>query len=82
MPTASGSNVFEGAVVVKATTGFFALGHTSPGVVSGISLSQGTGDPNGVVSANLGSLYCRDDDGDLYANTDGATTWVVVGTQT
>jgi len=43
----------------------------------------GSGDPNLVITAPLGSLYTRVDTGavKLYINTDASTTWTVVGAQ-
>jgi hypothetical protein len=49
--------------------------------LGGSSLSTIGLSPNGVVSGDLGSLLLRNDAGNvaLYQNTDGAMTWVVVG---
>lgn len=43
--------------------------------INGISVYAGTGDPNGALAAARGSLFSDKDTGNVYANTDGATTW-------
>jgi hypothetical protein len=48
--------------------------------VGGVQILVGAGDPNGVVSAQRGSVYLRNDGtGDTYHNTDGATAWASGG---
>lgn len=48
---------------------------------STIGFFAGSGDPNGTVNAggNVGSLYAEVSGGQLWINTDGATTWVQFG---
>lgn len=46
-----------------------------------IILYQGTGSPNAVITAPIGSLYVELGAGKLYINTDSGTTWAVVGSQ-
>ena len=64
---------------------------TSEGVIMqrifGILIGAGTNSPNGEVTAPRGSLFIDADDVDgsdpnLWQNTDGATAWELVGTQT
>lgn len=53
--------------------------YTSVITVGTISIYQVNADPNGVLSASLGSLAVRNDTAVTYQNTDGGTTWAVVG---
>jgi hypothetical protein len=46
-----------------------------------IILYQGTGSPNAVITAPIGSMYVELGAGKLYINTDAGTTWGVVGGQ-
>lgn len=45
---------------------------------TGPILISGSGDPNGVVSATIGSMFLRTDVASLYQNLDGATAWTQV----
>lgn len=47
--------------------------------VNGVSIYAMNGSPNGVLSAARGSICSDKLTGDIYANTDGATTWAVLG---
>ena len=64
---------------------------TSEGVIMqrifGILIGAGTNSPNGEVTAPRGSLFidvdgATNDDPNIWQNTDGSTTWELVGTQT
>ncbi len=44
-------------------------------------LYTGTGTPEAIITAPLGSLYVEKGSGVLYINDDGATSWPKVGTQ-
>lgn len=46
--------------------------------VNGIDILAGAGDPNGFVSASRGSLFSDKGAGQLYINTDGLTTWLLI----
>lgn len=46
---------------------------------TGPIFTSGTGSPNGVVTATLGSLYLRTDTAEVYQNTDGVQAWSQVG---
>lgn len=47
---------------------------------SHFDIYDGDADPNGVVTARLGSIYIRTDVAFVYQNTDGATAWIAMGT--
>lgn len=47
----------------------------------GVSLGVGTGTPNGVATAPIGSLFVELGSHELWMNTDAGTTWEIVGTQ-
>lgn len=77
---------FKGELVASALTIAGGDAETETGVVSVsnyIKLGQnwlmwGTGgDPNGVVTAPISSIFLSDD-GNVYRNSDGATTWVAM----
>ena len=46
---------------------------------SGAEQLAGAGDPNGVVTSPIGSIYQQTDTAALWQNSDGATAWVAVG---
>lgn len=46
---------------------------------TGPTVTSGTGDPNGSITAPVGSVRLRSDTAELYQNTDGATAWSQVG---
>lgn len=50
---------------------------TSPS--SGPIMISGTSDPNGVVSATIGSLFVQTDTPAVWQNTDGSTAWTQIG---
>jgi hypothetical protein len=45
---------------------------------TGPIVTSGAGDPNGSLTATIGSVYARTN-GTLYQNTDGAQAWTIVG---
>lgn len=45
---------------------------------TGPRMYAGTGDPNGVLTAPLGSIWQRSDSAGFYRNTDGSTAWTAV----
>lgn len=47
--------------------------------VTGPLVTSGTGSPDGVVSATLGSMYLQTDSAATFQNTDGVTTWTELG---
>lgn len=49
------------------------------GNINGPHERWGSGDPNGVSSAPMGSTYRRTEDGTFWTNTDGGTVWTQVG---
>lgn len=55
--------------------------YTSVVTIGNVSIYQVNADPNGVLTASLGSIAIRSDaaPGNLYQNSDGGTTWVPVG---
>lgn len=46
---------------------------------SGPTLSAGVGDPNGVLSSPIGSLWIQTDTPAVWVNTDGSTAWTALG---
>lgn len=50
--------------------------------LNGITMLSGSINPNGSVSAPIGSIYVRSNPAQIFQNTDGATAWGVVGEQT
>lgn len=42
---------------------------------SGPTITAGTGDPNGSITAPIGSIRLQTDTGALWQNTDGSTAW-------
>lgn len=67
----AGENVFGNPIIIPAG-GFFGFGSdASDSVVIAIN----AGDPNGVVSANVGSFILDTTTPALWQNTDGATAW-------
>lgn len=48
----------------------------------GLRMFTGTGSPNGVIEAPIGSLYINRTDGKFYYNSDASTTWALIGAQT
>lgn len=50
--------------------------------LNGVTVTTGTGDPEGVVTAIIGSLYLRDDTGNVYRKTSNtaATGWTLLNT--
>lgn len=70
----AGENVFGNPIIIPAG-GFFGFGSdASDSVVVAIN----EGDPNGVVSANLGSFILDFDTPALWQNTDGADAWAQI----
>lgn len=53
--------------------------YTSVVSVGNINIYNVVADPNGVLTAPLGSLAVRSDTAVTYQNTDGGTTWIVLG---
>lgn len=75
-------SVFTNNVYAKELTDVIGIGVTlADGVVTAVTgptWRRSTVDPNGVVTANAGSLISRTN-GTLYVNTNGGTTWVAIG---
>ena len=63
-----------------APGGYLGFGQTNTQSAdsSGPRLYAAVGNPNGVTAAPIGSLYMESVSGNLYRNTDGATTWVLI----
>ncbi|PIR52751.1 hypothetical protein COU76_04800, partial [Candidatus Peregrinibacteria bacterium CG10_big_fil_rev_8_21_14_0_10_49_10] len=79
--TLSGATIRASSGLVISTdedTAFITLHDTTNG--DSVSMRTGSGNPNGVVSAQLGSLYTDHDSGKMYRNNDGATQWVELAT--
>ncbi len=85
MATSAASSILRGAATQVNTTGIWAqppvgpmLGRLGPGTASAAMIYFGAGDPNGVVSAGIGSLFLRTDAPSattgLYVKTSGAGT--------
>jgi hypothetical protein len=55
--------------------------YTSLVTVGDVDIYQVSVDPNGVLPARKGSLALRNDVAATYQNTDGSTTWALVGTE-
>lgn len=79
------ANNFDGPVLLDNGVGsaaspgaYLGFGRTSGEDSNGPRIYSGTGDPNGVTTAPLGSLWLRTDSAGFYRNTDGGTTWVAV----
>ena len=72
--------ILDNGVGTAAVPGdYFGFGRAAGTAVStGPRVYAGTGDPNGVVTAPLGSLWLRTDVGGFFRNTDAGTTWVAV----
>lgn len=83
-------NNYRGPIILDNSTGtpsnagaYFGFGQTSPTTQrhsTGARFYSGTGNPNGILTAPIGSLWINDATGIWYQNTDGATTWVPFGT--
>lgn len=82
------SNNFDGAVLIDdgvgstaAPGGYFGLGRAAGTMVSsGPRWYSGTGNPNTVVTAPIGSLWCQTDSAGLvFVNTNGTTGWSQLG---
>jgi len=71
------STVFEGNVIIKTLTGYFGFVVDANEAATGAQIHAVVGDPNGALSAPIGSLALSDD-GNTYQNSDGATTWLTV----
>jgi hypothetical protein len=79
MPVAAGSNVFQGAIVAKNLSDFFGIGSAAPGVTTGPQLIRVVSDPNGSISATIGSVAMSQEPGAaIYQNTDGIMAWAKV----
>lgn len=63
-------------VAQETTEGVFLMDFGS------IKIGMGTGSPNGEVTAPIGSLFIDKANGKVYSNSDGSTTWGLVGAQT
>lgn len=82
------SNNYDGPVILDdgisttvpvSVTAYFGFGRTATGTVStGPRIIAGTGTPNGLVTAPLGSLWLRSDAAGFFQNSDGGTTWGAV----
>lgn len=69
----------DGVGAIANPGSYVGFGRAEGGTEStGPRIYAGTGDPNGTVTAPLGSLWLRSDVAGFYRNTDGATTWVAV----
>jgi hypothetical protein len=79
--TFSGGGFFAGNVFARNTTAVPAGGVGAGGVylstTSNFGITFGSGVPT--ASQARGTLYLRSDGGGPYVNTDGATTWAVMG---
>lgn len=83
-------NNYRGPIILDNSTGtpanpgaYFGFAQSAPTTQrnsTGARLYSGTGNPNGVLTAPIGSLWINDATGIWYQNTDGATTWVPFGT--
>lgn len=56
-------------------------GYNYADLPGGLRIYTGTGSPNGVITAPIGSLYINRTDGKVYYNSDAETTWALVGAQ-
>lgn len=81
------SNNYDGPYIITngvgsaaaPAAGYFGFGRTAIGTQStGPRIMAGTGTPNGVTTAPLGSLWLRSDAAGFFRNTDGATAWSAV----
>lgn len=54
--------------------------YTSLITIGSVNIYTVSADPNGTLSAPIGSLAIQDNSAVTYQNSDGATTWVVIGT--
>ena len=81
------SNNFDGPFLISNGVGTAAapaagyLGFGRTGVLSqstGPRIYAGTGTPNTVTTAPLGSLWLRSDAAGFFRNTNGATAWSAV----
>lgn len=83
-------NNYRGPIILDNSTGtpgnpgaYFGFAQTTPTTMrnsTGARFYSGTGNPNGILTAPIGSLWINDATGIWYQNTDGATTWVPFGT--
>ncbi len=80
------SNNFDTPILIDAGVGstatpgdYLGFGRAAgASVSSGPRIYAGTGAPNGVVTAPIGSLWLRSDAGNLYINTNGGTAWSTI----
>lgn len=80
------SNNYDGPYIIDDGVGsaaspgsYFGFGRTATGTVStGPRIYAGTGTPDTVTTAPLGSLWIQTDALGFFRNTNGATTWVAV----
>ena len=83
-------NNYRGPIILDNSTGtpgapgaYYGFAQSNPLTQqnsTGARFYSGTGNPNGILTAPIGSLWINDVTGIWYQNTDGGTTWVPFGT--
>lgn len=70
----------DGVGTTGAPGSYFGFGQsgTSP-ASTGPRIQASSGNPNGIVSAPIGSMWIDSAGGTTYTNTDGGTTWAALG---